>query len=59
MMGPSGCGKTLIAKKLAEEIFGDDKALVRIDMSEYSEKNSVARLTGAAQDILVTKVVDS
>ena len=48
MMGPSGCGKTLIAKKLAEEIFGDDKALVRIDMSEYSEKNSVARLTGAA-----------
>ena len=39
---------TLIAKKLAEEIFGDDKALVRIDMSEYSEKNSVARLTGAA-----------
>lgn len=48
MAGPSGCGKTLIAKKLAEEIFGDDKALVRIDMSEYSEKNSVARLTGAA-----------
>lgn len=39
---------TLIAKKLAEEIFGDDKALVRIDMSEYSEKNSVAKLTGAA-----------
>lgn len=39
---------TLIAKKLAEEIFGDEHALVRIDMSEYSEKNSVARLTGAA-----------
>lgn len=39
---------TLIAKKLAEEIFGDEKALVRIDMSEYSEKNSVAKLTGAA-----------
>lgn len=46
--GPSGVGKTLIAKKLAEEIFGDEKALVRIDMSEYSEKNSVAKLTGAA-----------
>ena len=39
---------TLIAKKLAEEIFGNEKALVRIDMSEYSEKNSVAKLTGAA-----------
>ncbi len=39
---------TLLAKKLAEEIFGDEKALIRIDMSEYSEKNSVAKLTGAA-----------
>ncbi len=39
---------TLIAKKLAEEIFGDEKALIRIDMSEYSEKNSVSKLTGAA-----------
>ena len=39
---------TLIAKKLAEEIFGDERDLVRIDMSEYSEKNSVAKLTGAA-----------
>ena len=48
MLGPSGCGKTLIAKKIAEEIFGSDKDLVRIDMSEYSEKNSVAKLTGAA-----------
>lgn len=48
MLGESGCGKSLIAKKLAEEIFGDEKALIRIDMSEYSEKNSVAKLTGAA-----------
>ena len=48
MVGGSGCGKTLIAKKLAEEIFGSESALVRIDMSEYSEKNSVAKLTGAA-----------
>lgn len=47
-VGGSGVGKTLIAKKLAEEIFGNEKALVRIDMSEYSEKNSVAKLTGAA-----------
>lgn len=48
LAGPTGSGKTLIAKKLAEEIFGDEKALIRIDMSEYSEKNSVAKLTGAA-----------
>lgn len=48
LAGRSGCGKTLIAKKLAEEIFGDEKALIRIDMSEYSEKNSVAKLTGSA-----------
>lgn len=48
MLGPTGSGKTLIAKKLAEEIFGDEKALIRIDMSEYSEKSSVSKLTGAA-----------
>jgi ATP-dependent Clp protease ATP-binding subunit ClpC len=48
MCGPSGVGKTLIAKKLAEEIFGDKNALIRIDMSEYSEKNSVSKLTGSA-----------
>lgn len=48
MVGPTGSGKTLVAKKLAEEIFGDPKALIRIDMSEYSEKNSVSKLTGAA-----------
>jgi len=48
LAGPTGSGKTLIAKKLAEEIFGDEKSLIRIDMSEYSEKNSVSKLTGAA-----------
>ena len=48
LLGPSGVGKTLIAKKLAEEIFGSERELVRIDMSEYSEKHSVAKLTGAA-----------
>lgn len=39
--------KTLLAKKLAEEIFGDKDALVRIDMSEYSEKSSISKLTGS------------
>ena len=48
LLGPSGVGKTLIAKKIAEEIFGSERDLIRIDMSEYSEKNSVAKLTGAA-----------
>ena len=47
-VGPTACGKTLIAKQLAKEVFGSENALVRIDMSEYSEKNSVAKLTGAA-----------
>ena len=46
--GPSGCGKSLTAKKIAEEIYGDEKALIRIDMSEYSEKNSVSKLYGSA-----------
>lgn len=47
LCGPSGCGKTLLAKKLAEEIFGSKDALVRIDMSEYSEKSSISKLTGS------------
>ena len=41
-------GKTLLAKKIAEEVFGDENALIRIDMSEYSEKNSVAKLMGTS-----------
>lgn len=46
-LGPTGVGKTETAKALAEYLFSDEKALVRIDMSEYSEKHSVARLIGA------------
>ena len=48
LVGPSGSGKSLIAKKLAEQLFGSENELVRIDMSEYSEKHSVSKLTGAA-----------
>ncbi len=44
--GSTGVGKTLLAKKIAEEIYGSEKALIRIDMSEYSEKNSVSKLHG-------------
>ena len=46
-LGPTGVGKTETAKALAEFLFDDEKAIVRIDMSEYSEKHSVARLIGA------------
>ena len=46
-MGPSGVGKTELAKALAEFIFDSEQAIVRIDMSEYMEKHSVARLIGA------------
>ncbi|CAA9257789.1 MAG: ClpB protein [uncultured Blastococcus sp.] len=46
-LGPTGVGKTELAKALAEFLFDDDRAMVRIDMSEYSEKHSVARLVGA------------
>ena len=48
LMGQSGVGKTLLAKKLAQEVFGDEKYMVRVDMSEYSEKNSVSKLVGSA-----------
>ncbi len=45
--GPSGVGKTLLSKALAEFMFGDDEALIQIDMSEYMEKYNVSRLVGA------------
>ena len=46
-LGPSGVGKTLLAKTLAEFMFGDEDALITIDMSEYMEKHNVSRLIGA------------
>ena len=46
-LGPTGVGKTELAKALAEYLFNDDKALTRIDMSEYMEKHTVSRLIGA------------
>ena len=46
-LGPTGVGKTELAKALAEFLFDDERAMVRIDMSEYGEKHSVARLVGA------------
>jgi len=46
-LGPSGVGKTLLSKALAEFMFGDQEALVQIDMSEYMEKHNVSRLIGA------------
>ncbi|MFD4182217.1 ATP-dependent chaperone ClpB [Rhodococcus sp. NPDC058514] len=46
-LGPTGVGKTELAKALADFLFDDERAMVRIDMSEYSEKHAVARLVGA------------
>ncbi len=46
-LGPTGVGKTELAKALAEFLFDDEKAMIRIDMSEYGERHSVARLLGA------------
>ncbi|MBU5425619.1 ATP-dependent Clp protease ATP-binding subunit [Tissierella pigra] len=46
-VGPTGVGKTYLAKALAEALFGDEEAMIRIDMSEYMEKHSVSRLVGS------------
>jgi ATP-dependent Clp protease ATP-binding subunit ClpC len=46
-LGPSGVGKTLLARALAEFMFGDEDALIQLDMSEYMEKHNVSRLVGA------------
>lgn len=47
LLGPTGVGKTLLAKTLAEQMFGDNKSLVHLDMSEYMEKFNVSRLIGS------------
>ena len=46
-LGPSGVGKTALCKALAQALFGDEKAIIRLDMSEYMEKHTVSRLVGA------------
>ncbi|HEX9794588.1 MAG TPA: AAA family ATPase, partial [Planctomycetota bacterium] len=46
-LGPTGVGKTELAKALAAELFGDEKSMIRLDMSEYQEKHTVSRLVGA------------
>jgi len=46
-LGPTGVGKTLLAKKLAEYVFGSEESIIRVDMSEFMEKHSVSRLIGA------------
>ena len=47
LLGPTGVGKTELCKALAEALFGDEKALIRLDMSEYMEKHAVSRLVGS------------
>ena len=47
LLGPTGVGKTLLAKTIAQELFGDSKALIQIDMSEYMEKFATSRLVGS------------
>lgn len=46
-LGPTGVGKTELSKALAETVFGDEQAMIRVDMSEYMEKHSVSRLVGS------------
>ena len=46
-LGPTGVGKTELSKALAEAVFGDEKSLIRVDMSEYMEKHSVSKMIGA------------
>ena len=46
-LGPTGVGKTELSKALAEALFGDENAMIRVDMSEYMEKHSVSKLIGS------------
>ena len=50
-LGPTGVGKTELARALASSLFGDESAMIRLDMSEYMEKHTVSRLVGALQDM--------
>ncbi|MEZ5303288.1 MAG: AAA family ATPase [Verrucomicrobiales bacterium] len=54
-LGPTGVGKTELTKALAEFLFDSEKAMVRLDMSEYMEKHSVARLIGAPPAMSATR----
>ncbi len=54
-LGPTGVGKTELTKALAAYLFDDESAMVRVDMSEYMEKHSVARLIGALRVMSVTR----
>jgi len=54
-LGPSGVGKTETAKTLAEFLFGDEGALIQLDMSEYMEKHTVSRSSAHRRDTSVTK----
>jgi len=49
LLGPTGVGKTLLAKSLAENMFGDARSLVQLDMSEYMENFTVSQLVGSPQ----------
>ena len=46
-LGPTGVGKTELSKALAEALFGDENSMIRVDMSEYMEKHSVAKMIGS------------
>ena len=46
-LGPTGVGKTEISKALAEAVFGNEQAMIRVDMSEYMEKHSVSKMVGS------------
>ena len=50
-LGPTGVGKTELCKTLAEAMFGDENAMIRLDMSEYMEKHTVSRLVGSTSGI--------
>ena len=58
-LGPTGVGKTELARALAEFLFDDERAMVRLDMSEYGEKHTVARLIGAPRATSATRKAGS